>query len=73
MVRNIRDAHGSAHDNEDIASLDSGGHRPPSIEPLNVHVKPALAAQIGEVSRPLPVEVLENDGLSHGVLLAVIR
>jgi hypothetical protein len=73
MIPHIRDAHGPSHDNEHIASLDSGGHGPPAIELLNVHLKPALAAQIGNVSRPLSVHVLENDGLSHGVLLVVIR
>lgn len=72
-VSDVCDAHRSTHDNEHVAFPERGGHKLPQIEPQNVHVKPSLSAQIGDVSRTLSVEVLENDGPSHVVLSRIIR
>jgi hypothetical protein len=66
-------AHGSTHDDQDVVVPEGCWHGRFEIEPQDVGREPMLQAQVRDVSGSFPIEVLENDGPSHGTLSAVIR
>jgi hypothetical protein len=72
-VGDVSDAHRPAHDHEHVADFQGSRHGRPSIESHGVHPKPPLLAEVGDESRSFAIEMLKNDGSSHGILSAVIR
>jgi hypothetical protein len=69
----VRNAHRTTHDDQDVSTFKGRRHRRSQIEPHDMDLKIALLAEARDASRPFAIEVLKNNGPSHGILSDVIR